>query len=288
MTTVSFLGCGRAGQVLGHLWQRSGIFRIGQVLTRSAGSAGLAVERIGAGSAPASFAELAPADVFLVATPDQVIGDLAARLSGSGLAGPDTVTFHLGGALTAAVLRDAGLKGPVASVHPLRSFGDFDQSVADFPGTFCACEGEAAALSLLRPAFEGIGGRPFDIESDHKLAYHAASVMVSNYVNALVGAGIETYGLAGIDPDTAARMSAPILSNTLENVLNNGPVASLTGPIARGDWQLVARELETLRRLDPGLAELYRVMGLKTLDLAQQGGRLGPGDLARLRELLKP
>ncbi len=287
MLCISFLGCGRAGRVLGRLWRESGQLELGQVLTRSLDSAREAAEQMGGGEPVAGFRAIAPADIFLVAAPDQFVGDLAARLSGSGLADDRTIAFHLGGAAESAVLRTAGLVGPVASIHPLRSFGDFAQSVADFPGTWCACEGDEAALEVLRPAFDAIGGRTFSIAPGSKLVYHAASVMVSNYVNALVAAGIETYGRAGIDAPTAAEIAAPILRNTLENVIARGPAASLTGPIARGDWQLVARELETLRSLDESLAQVYRVMGLRTLALADGEGLLGPGDRARLQAILE-
>ena len=281
MLTISFLGCGRAGRVLGYLWHRGGVFRIGQVLTRSPDSAADAVRSIGGGTALDSPGGLGPADVFLLATPDRHIADAAALLSGS-----RAIAFHLGGALASALLRDAGLEGPVASIHPLHSFGDFTQSVRNFGGTWCACEGDDAALEVLQPAFGAIGGRTFTIDADRKLAYHAAGVMVSNYLNALTAAGIDAYGLAGIDRGTAAALIAPLLRNTVENIVDHGPGAALTGPIARGDWQLVEAELATLRDLDPALAEIYRVMGARTLELAGTRDDLDPDDRARLGAIL--
>ena len=281
MLTISFLGCGRAGRVLGHLWHRGGVFRIGQVLTRSPDSAADAVRSIGGGTALDPAAVPGPADVILLATPDRHIAQAAARLSGS-----RAITFHLGGALPSALLRESGLAGPVASIHPLHSFGDFTRSVRHFSGTWCACEGDDAALEVLRPAFEAIGGRTFAVDPGGKLAYHAAGVMVSNYLNALAAAGIDAYGLAGIDRGTASALIAPILRNTVENIVDHGPGAALTGPIARGDWQLVEAELATLRDLDPALAEIYRVMGVRTLELARTRGGLDPDDMARLGAIL--
>ena len=281
MLTIGFLGCGRAGRVLGRLWHRADVFRIGPVLTRSPESAACAVRCIGAGTALDSPAGLVPADVILLATPDRAIGDAAAQLAGS-----RAIAFHLGGALSSTLLRDAGLEGPVASIHPLHSFGDFTQSVGGFRGTWCACEGDDAALDVLKPAFEAIGGRTFPIDADRKTAYHAAGVMVSNYLNALTAAGIDTYGLAGIDPDTASALIAPILQNTVANIVAHGPGAALTGPIARGDWQLVEAELESLRSLDPALAEIYRVMGIRTLELARAQDGSDPDAMARLDAIL--
>lgn len=281
MLTLSFLGCGRAGRVLGHLWHRGGVFRIGQILTRSPASAAGAVRSIGGGTPLESPAGLAPADAVLLATPDRFIADAAARLAGSG-----AIVFHLSGALSSALLRDAGIGGPVASIHPAHSFGDFAHSVQTFGGAWCACEGDEAALEVLKPAFEAIGGRTFAIDADRKLAYHAAGVMATNYLNALVATALDTFDLAGIDRDTASALLAPVLRGIVENIVARGPGATLTGPIVRGDWPLVEAELEALRKLDPALAEVYRVMGLRTLELARARNDLDPEALAGLDAVL--
>ena len=275
---LSFIGCGRAGRALGCLWRQQGTFQIGQVLTRSLDSARTAVSQVGAGEAVDDFSKLRQADVYLIATQDRELGAVAKRLAGSSLAGAETTVFHLSGAESSALFSDSGLSGPVASVHPLRSFGDFMESVSGFRGTWCGCEGDVAALDILRPAFEAIGGRTFDIPPERKLAYHAASVMVSNYLNALVASAIKAYGYAGIDADTATQLATPILRNTMENILQLGPQAALTGPIARGDRELVGRELDMLRAMDPELAEVYRLLGKRTLELAVEGGRLTSED----------
>ncbi|MCY3816539.1 MAG: DUF2520 domain-containing protein [Gammaproteobacteria bacterium] len=281
MLTVGFVGCGRAGRVLGHLWHRGGVFRIGPVLTRSPASAADAVRRIGAGTPLESPAGLAPADVLVLATPDRFLADAAAGLAGSG-----AVALHLSGALPSALLREAGLGGPVAGIHPAHSFGDFAHSVRSFGGTWCACEGDEAALEVLKPAFAVIGGRPFAIDPGRKLAYHAAGVMATNYLNALAATSLDTFVLAGIGRDTASALLAPVLRGVVENIVARGPGASLTGPIARGDRQLVEAELDLLRRLDPALAEVYRVMGRRTLTLAMAQGELDPDAAAGLEAVL--
>ena len=227
------------------------------------------------------MAELAPADIYLVATPDQAILEVAAALGDC-----EGVVFHLAGALTSSLLRDAGVHGPVASIHPAHSFGNFDLSVRNFAGTWCACEGDEAALELLEPAFRAIGGRIFSIDAHRKLVYHAAGVMISNYLNALMATGLETYALAGLGRDTSSSLVSAVLPSLVENIIAHGPDETLTGPIARGDWQLVQQELEALRHLDTELAEVYSLMGMRTVKLARTLPSMDPGILDKIETIL--
>ena len=47
-----------------------------------------------------------------------------------------------------------------------------------------------------------------------------------------------------------------------------GGPATLTGPVARGDAQAVARHLAALAEVDPVLAEAYRTAALRTAQRA--------------------
>ncbi len=285
--TLNMIGCGKAGRTLGHLWHRAGIFNIGGVLTRSIESATAAVEQMGAGTPLRLLSELESAELTLIATPDQEIKGIATSLASGAVLDRDSIVFHLSGALDSSLFRQAGLEQVnVASVHPLRSFADPNLSAAEFVGTWCGFEGESETEHSLYSAFEKIGARMFRIEPDRKLIYHAASVMVSNYINALIESGINTFQLAGIDRQTVSAMIAPIVRNTCDNIIKSDPGSALTGPIMRGDWQIVERELENLRELDPNLGDVYRVLGKATLSLAESNSLLTAEQISKLGKVL--
>jgi predicted short-subunit dehydrogenase-like oxidoreductase (DUF2520 family) len=172
-------------------------------------------------------------------------------------------------------------------VHPLKTFADPAQAVRTFAGTHCAAEGDRAALDMLTAAFEEIGARVSEIGAHSKTLYHAASVMVCNYLTALIEAGLRCYETVGIPRDSAINMIQPIVSETVENIFRLGPVAALTGPIARGDAQVIEGHMEALRALDPRLAAIYRDLGCVALDLAKPGGGADSDALARIAVLLK-
>ncbi|MGI9319089.1 MAG: Rossmann-like and DUF2520 domain-containing protein [bacterium] len=285
--TLNLVGCGKAGSVLAYLWHQAGIFNIGRIVTRSRKSAGHAVKRLGVGTPVSSLNELGEAELTMIAVPDQHIVQVASSLAEHNTISPGSIVFHLSGALESSELTKSGLaNAQVASVHPLRSFADFHTSVADFSGTWCGYEGSSELWPLLNRAFEQIGARMFQIEPNQKLIYHSASVIVSNYVNALVESGLSAYQLAGIDRDTGQNLIEPILRNTCENIISSDPGTALTGPIARGDWQIVRQELEKLESANSDLAEVYRVMGKATLALAVSNDLLTPDQVSQLELLL--
>jgi predicted short-subunit dehydrogenase-like oxidoreductase (DUF2520 family) len=68
----------------------------------------------------------------------------------------------------------------------------------------------------------------------------------------------------------ARQLAAPLASETLANVIRLGAGPALTGPIARGDVDTVARQQAALDAWDGPSGELYRALALATTALAQR------------------
>jgi predicted short-subunit dehydrogenase-like oxidoreductase (DUF2520 family) len=65
----------------------------------------------------------------------------------------------------------------------------------------------------------------------------------------------------------AGRIIGPLARASLENALLRGQSA-LTGPVARGDADAVARHLHALAEVDPALGQAYRTNSLRTAQRA--------------------
>lgn len=288
MTTLNIIGAGRLGRTLAALWREHEVFAVRDVLNRSVQSARNAIAFIGAGEAAAAADEVRAADVWLIATPDDEIACAAQRLAASGAVRAGDVVFHCSGALASDLLR-ASLPGnvAVASVHPLKTFADARAAVSSFDGTWCAAEGDDAALAALLPAFERIGARVQRIEPQYKTLYHAASVMVCNYLTALMEAGLRCYEKSGLPRDSASAMMEPLVRETVDNVFRLGTTAALTGPIARGDYAVVERQMASLQAFDTRVAEVYRALGVMALELSRAQGAAGDEALAMLQQALE-
>ncbi len=288
MKTLNIIGCGKLARTLGRLWQQQGFCTIGDVLNRSDDSSRQAVHFLGAGRPISAFAQLLPADLFLIATSDDALATCCDRLAACNILKPGDVVFHCSGLAPSHLLLAAARQGAaVASVHPVKSFADPEQSAASFAGTFCAIEGDQAALDLLQPAFEAIGGHCFTIDPDQKALYHAGMVVISNYLTTLLDAGGRIFEQAGLARDEAFNVMEPIVRGVVDNAFTLGTVQSLTGPFSRGDVSTIRKHLESLAKGDPLLDDLYRQLGRATLDLARQQDSAPADQLEHLSRILE-
>jgi predicted short-subunit dehydrogenase-like oxidoreductase (DUF2520 family) len=287
MKTLNVIGAGRVGRTLAHLLHHNHVFAIEGVLDGTAAGARAAAGFIGAGAPAETIDLMRPSDLWMVTTPDRRIADVCAKLVAAGLLRAGDVVFHCSGALASSELESAAAVGAhVASVHPLKTFAAPTDAIRTFPGTPCVAEGDSAALEVLVPAFESIGGRSLKIESGQKTLYHAACVLVSNDLVALVETGLRCYERAGIAREAASEMIDPIVRETVDNVFRSGTVYALTGPVARGDDLVVTRHLEALGAPDAQIAEVYRALGRVAVELSREQGHAGDEALARIEALL--
>ena len=285
--TLNIIGCGRVGRALGRLWAHNDTFKIQDVLDCTLEKSESAVAFIGDGRAVDALAGMRRADVWMLTPPDDQIVACCTALAASGLLTAGNIMFHCSGALPSRDLAPAAACGAiVASVHPLKSFADPAVAAQTFRGTYCAAEGDARALAMLRPAFERIGGSVSDIDPGFKTIYHAASVIVCNYLTALLETGLRCYEKSGFERDTALRMMEPLVRETLDNVFSLGTVQALTGPIARGDHAVVARQVDALEAWEPGVAAIYRQLGAVAVELARAQGKADADALAAIERLL--
>ncbi|MGZ5116644.1 MAG: Rossmann-like and DUF2520 domain-containing protein [Burkholderiales bacterium] len=287
MKTLNVVGGGRVGRTLASLWTEQHTFAVQDVLDGTIEGGRAAVAFIGGGKAVESVDTMRSADVWMLTTTDRNIAPCCARVAACGLLRPGDIVFHCSGALSSAVLSVAVSSGAsTASIHPLKTFADSRDAVRTFAGTYCASEGDAAAVEVLNPAFERIGGRVCEIDRSHKTIYHAGSVMVSNYLTALLEVGLRCYEKAGITRETASAMIEPIVRETVDNVFALGPAGALTGPIVRGDDAVVERQLKALSVWDAPSAAIYRDLGRAALAIARAQGSLDPETLNRLAAAL--
>jgi len=284
---LNIVGCGRTGQTLARLFQDARVFQVKGVLTRSLASARAATDFIGAGEPLSALHEFSPAPIWMIATPDESIASVSRELTRHNWVRQGDVVFHLSGALSSTELGDCSQVGAsVASLHPVQNFADPAVSVGQFAGTWCALEGDAAATQILRQAAAAIGGQILAIAPHQKTLYHAGAVMACNYLVALLDVSLDILRTAGVSREQGAALLAPILRATVENVLEQGVDHAMTGPISRGDTDIVARHIQELERLGPESVSVYRQLGLATLAVAERRQDLSSDKIGKIRELL--
>jgi predicted short-subunit dehydrogenase-like oxidoreductase (DUF2520 family) len=263
---IGIAGAGRVAQALGKLLAMRGE-PVAFIASRSVEKARQGGAFIGPDVQAVSFAELGRhASRILIAVPDSALESVAATLE-----------------LTSGiVLHTCGAKGPEAlgvlanrgvscgAIHPLQTISDPEWGAKALDGVAFAIAGDPVAHQWAEHIVRVANGRSLRIATERRPLYHAAAVMASNYVTALMSAAEELLIAAGVDAGEALPALGPLARTSLENTLRQGPLAALTGPIERGDVATVESHLAALEYISGPIARLYRAAGLQTLDLARR------------------
>jgi predicted short-subunit dehydrogenase-like oxidoreductase (DUF2520 family) len=225
----------------------------------------------------------------MVSAPDDAIVACCEQLCRTGVLRSGTIVFHCSGSLPSTALDPARRHNAwIASAHPVKSFAEPEAAVETFAGTFCALEGDPHACEVLRDALQRCGAVPFSVTLQSKTNYHAATVFVCNYLAALMEVGLRCFEKAGVPRETAVKVAEPLMRETVDNLVKLGPIRALTGPIARGDVSVVARQTEALGEWDAHIRDLYKALGRVALELSAAQGHAAPESLAAIRALLGP
>ena len=139
--------------------------------------------------------------------------------------------------------------------------------------------GASAAIAGATPRARGVAHRlalhlgltPFDVADEDRAAYHAAASIASNFLTTIEAAAERLAATAGID--RAALV--PLVRATVENWASMGAERALTGPIARGDRETVARQRQAIEQRTPDLLPLYDALAQATRALAHNADRAG-------------
>jgi len=284
---VAILGPGKVGTAVGHYLRRAG-HDIVAVAGRSLEKAQRAVAYTG-GEPTTDFARAARgADCILITTTDDAVASVCTAVAEGGGFQKGSKVVHTSGVGGLDLLQEAKLRGAhVACIHPLQTFADVESAIGKIPGsTFGITADEEIAHWACR-IVEDLGGRPFHVPGEDKALYHAAACMASNYLVTLMYLVEEIYGRMGLSRQDAIRAFWPLVKGTIVNIENRGTIPSLTGPIARGDGGTVQKHMQGFRTRYPALLNLYREMGLFTVDVAARKGILKDEQLADIRLILK-
>jgi predicted short-subunit dehydrogenase-like oxidoreductase (DUF2520 family) len=264
--TIALIGPGRAGTTLALALADHG-YRVVGVAGRAPDSAATRAAAL-ALDAPARLAgEVGRgAEIVIVATPDHAIGSAAAAAAPS--IEPGALVFHLAGSCNLDVfdgmlhalpdaVADAGVR--IASLHPLQTFPSTSDGIERLYGSWAAVAGDPEIVAIATM----LGLRAFAVGANDRARYHAAAVVASNHVIALLGQVARLAASADV-PFEAFR---PLVLTSVENAFGLGPARALTGPVARGDLKTVQAHLEAL---DPAERDAYRALAREASKLAER------------------
>ncbi|MDE0573677.1 DUF2520 domain-containing protein [Demequina sp. B12] len=220
------------------------------------------------------------ADVVLLTVPDDSIAAVAAGLAHLDVWRAGQIVIHASGRWGVGALADAAAKGvmPLA-IHPAMTFTGTSLDLSRMTGAAFAVTAAAPLLPIAQALVVEMGGEPVVVEEEDRPAYHAALVHGANHVVTALSQSASVLSRIGVDDP--ARVLGPLAHASVDNALGEAPgaVATLTGPVVRGDAGTVAAHIAALGS-QPEARQAYRAMARATADLALSGGRISPAAYA--------
>jgi len=300
--SVAIIGAGRLGQAFAIALQSSGypvVALVARSRQKAEKAAALLKKTFGQGHGKAKpkslvfganqLGELPETDLVLITTPDDAIQETAERLSSLWKGRKQSTVLHTSGALSSEALAPLAEKGlQTGSIHPLVSVSEPVSGAAALHGAFFCIEGTGKAKRLAEGIVGDLAGHSFTIKPESKALYHAAAVMASPHLTALVDLAVEMLSACGLSKTRAREVFMPLLESTVNNLKTSNPQQALTGTFARGDVATVRRHLDALSGKELAQAlEVYKLLGLHSLQLAEKNG-LDAKLLNEIRKLLRP
>ncbi|WP_300533669.1 DUF2520 domain-containing protein [Sphingosinicella sp.] len=214
----------------------------------------------------------AQCDVIGIAVSDDALPQVVDVLAGVRFR-QGALVFHVSGGSGAAVLEPLRLLGVrTAAIHPVMTFtGNPELEVQRMAGACFAITGsDGEATRQSRRVVEALGGVAMEIAEDRRTLYHAALSHAANHLVTLFAGATRALHAAGVEhPET---LVAPLVRASLENSIAKG-FDALSGPLLRGDANMIRGHLAALADDCPEVLPAYRALARATIDELERCGK---------------
>ncbi len=259
--TLGFIGAGKVGTTLARLLFARGFF-VSVVYSRSANSAKVLANVVGAKMAASPQEVTASSELTFLTVPDDTIDEVAAILATTELSGKAVV--HTSGVHEAGVLGTLTSRGAmIGSLHPIFPFADADQAVKGLPGAAFGVQAESQLLhTWLREIVSALDGQMLMIGKGQKALYHSALVFASNYGVTLYAIAQQLLMQVGAESEVSSLALNTLIAGMVRNLQVMGIPAALTGPLVRGDVGTIGAHLAALQMgITPDVSRFIYTVG---------------------------
>ena len=185
------------------------------------------------------------------------------------------ILIHTSGSLSSSVFKELNNDNDCYSIHPIYAFNNKYESYKGLDDIYFTLEGSSNHLDEIKNIFNN---KIVVIDKDKKKKYHLACSMISNMVCGIVDIAEDMYKDIGIDD---SNIYMPLFMNNINNILNVGPLNSLTGPIIRNDIETVKGHIDNLKNNE---LLVYKYLGLHLIEMSEKRNN---NDYSKMKKLLE-
>lgn len=272
MNDIAFIGAGRLAQTLS-LALSTADYSVTAVASRRLESAQALASHL-PGCQAVSMQEAASHALVFITVPDDHIAAVCSQLQWH--AGQCVV--HCSGATELTALSSAAAQGAqVGGFHPLQIFSDPESALANLSGSSVAIEANSALSTALHRMAELLGMHPFTLPPGSRALYHASAGYAASFLLPLLHEAAQLWRAFGVDEEQALQALLPLAKGTLKSVEQRGLAGALSGPLSRGDMNVVKHHLNALHTLGEEHAAFYQLLTRRQWPLLLASGRTPTG-----------
>jgi len=261
---IGFIGAGKVGFSLGKYFCEHGLNVIGYY-SRNPQSALQAAKFTGTMDFNDIESIVEASDTLFLTVPDGTIKELWDYIDKLSI--KNKIICHCSGSLSSSVFSNIDNHGSYGySIHPLLGISDKLNSYKELSHAFFTLEGSEGRLNEMQILLKSLGNSIQVISPESKAVYHSAAVFASNLMVALAQTSIDLLKNCGFDEKNASLALYPLMFGNMKNIVRQGTVGALTGPVERCDIETVARNLFCLDEID---RQLYILLSKKLITIAK-------------------
>lgn len=209
---------------------------------------------------------LSESDILFITTTDSEIESVWENLKKLSI--KNKIICHCSGALSSEIFKGRENYNVFGySVHPLFPIKDKYESYKSLKEAVFTVEGDETYINIIISMFSSIGNKVKEINKEDKIKYHKSAVLVSNLVLALISIGVDELESCGFYSDEALDSLYPLIKNNIKNIKEKGLYEALTGPVERGDLEIVKKHLEASTDENK---EIYKLLSKKLLEIGKK------------------
>lgn len=255
---VSFIGSGNVAWHLAPALDNAG-FVVKEVYSPNHKHAAELVDRLYQAEVKATLDfSTSDSDVFIIASTDSAIGDVAKEI----ILPDDAILVHTSGSVSVEELQYAATSN-LGVFYPLQTFTKSKKVEFKSVPIFIESSDEETG-QVLEEIAKSLSNQVRKISSRERKALHIAAVIASNFSNYMLISAKEVMEQNGLDFEWLK----PLIAETVTKSLQIGPEAAQTGPAKRGDLQILDSHMEFLKD-DPSKQEMYKLISQLILDKYQ-------------------
>ncbi len=262
---IGFIGAGKVGFSLGRYFCEHGLNVVGYY-SRNPQSALQAAEFTGTMNFNDIESIVEACDTLFLTVPDGAIKKLWDYIDKLSI--KNKIICHCSGLISSSVFSNIDNHGAHGySIHPLLGISDKLNSYKELSCAYFTIEGSPHRMNEMEMLLKHLGNPVKIISPENKVVYHSAAVFASNLMVALAEMSIFLLKSCGFDEQGASLALNNLMICNMSNIVRQGPVEALTGPIERCDIDTVSQHLSCLNGEN---RKLYILLSRKLIDIAKR------------------